>query len=267
MRAGRRLLAPMLAAAAAVAAAPGATATEQQGLRVDPDRVEVHMLYHPRSVRVTAPVPAGAEVAILLVGAERDLVLKRKGKVLGAIWMNVGDVTFDSVPDVYLLATSCGLDDLAEPASLERLNLGYEAVGARSAGEGTVDPLFKELIRLKEHDGLWSVREGGITVVPATPAATSLQDAVPEALATADFALPAKAPIGEYRVLAYTFVRGRAELSGEGRVQVTEGGVAVIIARLASAHGLVYGILAVLVAAGAGLLTGVVFGRGTRKAH
>jgi len=48
---------------------------------------------------------------------------------------------------------------------------------------------------------------------------------------------------------------------------VRQGGVPAFIADLAAEHGRVYGVLAVAVAVGVGLLTGVVFGVGSRGGH
>ncbi|MCG6988540.1 MAG: TIGR02186 family protein [Gemmatimonadetes bacterium] len=258
MRAVFRLLAPTFVVAVALVLS-GEASEAQESLVIQPSVVNVHMLYHESTVHVTAPVLADDEVAILLVGQERSLTLKRKGKVLGLIWMNVGDVTFETVPDVYLLRTTCALSSLAAPAVLTRLDLGFDALAARSGGGATADTLFDELVQLKERDGLWDVSEGRVEVMPA--------GAEGGALATADFALPAKVPPGEYRVLAYTFARGNAELVGEGSVRVEQGGVAALITALAGGHSLLYGVLAVLIAGAAGLLTGVVFGRGARKGH
>jgi uncharacterized protein (TIGR02186 family) len=258
MRSVFRLLAP--AFVAAVALAPSGEASQaQESLVVQPSVVSVHMLYHESTVHVTAPVLTDDEVAILLVGQGRSLTLKRKGKVLGLIWMNVGDVTFDTVPDVYLLSTTCALSNLAAPAVLQRLDLGFDALAARSGGGATADTLFDELVQLKERDGLWGVSLKSVTVMPA--------GAEGGALATADFVLPAKVPPGEYRVLAYTFGGGNAELVGEGGVRVEEGGVAAFMSGLSQRHRLLYGILAVFIAGAAGLLTGVVFGRSARKGH
>jgi uncharacterized protein (TIGR02186 family) len=254
-----RLLVPLLLAGS-ILALPGATPQEAPGsLTVEPSRVDVRMLYHETTVHVTAPVPTGAEVAILLVGEKHTLALKRKGKVFGVIWMNVGDVTFEAVPDVYLLSSTCALDDVATPDVLKRLDLGFDALDARSAASAQADSLFGELVQLKERDGLWGVSEDGVTVEPAGGNGG--------AVATTDFVLRAKVPPGEYRVLAYTFEGSAVTLSGEGRVRVAQGGVAAFIADLSERHRLLYGVMAVLIAGAAGLLTGVVFGRGARKGH
>lgn len=258
MSAGSQLPARALLAAAVVALS-GAVPQARPSLVVEPSRVDVHMLYHRTTVHVTASVPVGAKVAVLLVGREQSLTLKRKGKVLGAIWMNVGDVTFEKMPNVYLLSTTGTLTGFAPPAARQHLELGFDALAERNRGRPTADSLFGDLVKLKERDGLWKVAEDGVTVT--TDAAGD------QALAAADFVLPAKAPVGEYRVLAYTSLGGDTQLAGEGRVEVAQAGGAALITGLSRDHGLLYGILAVLIAGAAGLLTGVIFGRSAGKGH
>lgn len=258
MRALRRGLAPALAAAA-VLVVPRTYGADDSVVRIEPERVEMTMLYRGSRVHVEAAVPAGVQAAILVSGDERELALQRKGKALGLIWMNVGDVRFEAVPRLYLLRTTCPLVALAEPEVLIGAGIGVEALRARST-PGASDPaLFDELVRLEWKDGLWNVEESAATLEPAGDAGG--------VVVAADFVLPASTPPGEYRVRVYAFAGGKAELAGEGRLQVTQAGVAGWISGLAASHGLAYGILAVVAAAGAGLFTGVVFGLGSKKGH
>ncbi|MCG6954350.1 MAG: TIGR02186 family protein [Gemmatimonadetes bacterium] len=249
----RALAAAVLAAAFAV---PEPLSPGVQSVQVEPSQVAVKMMYKGAALRVRVPVRDSACVATVLEGDERDLALKRKGKVLGLIWMNVGDVIFEHVPGVYLLRTSCPLVDLARPAVLEELGLGFGALGRGAAAS---DPTLRsELVRLKMRDGLWDVSEGTVTLEPGLDGGKH---------AVTDFFLPPKAAPGEYRVLVYVFEQGEGRLLDESTVQVSRAGVAAFISGLSLRHGLLYGILAVVVAAGAGLLTGVVFGLGGGKGH
>jgi len=258
MRPGPRALVPALVAAAVL----GPIQADPPGgpvVAVDPDRVEMTMLYDGSRVHVRARVRDGAQVAMVLSGGARDLELKRKGKVFGIIWMNVADVRFEAVPDLYLLATTCPLAQLADPEVLQRLGLGLDALGSRSARNVDDPSLFRELARLEWRDGLWNVTEAAVTL--GAPRAGGGR------LAETDFLLPAKTPPGEYRVRVYTFARGEAELAGEAGLRAEQAGAAAVISELALNHGLLYGILAVIVAGAAGLLTGVVFGLGSKKGH
>lgn len=229
------------------------------GVAADPAEVVAGMFYTGATVRVSAVVPAGAEVAMVCRGETHPLVLKRKGKALGLIWMNVGEVSFQAVPEVYLLRTSAPLSRLASAPVLEDLDLGFTALAARSQPTGGQASLFGELVRLKQRDQLWEMAEGTVQVQEAT------EDGA--ALATTDFRLPVRARAGVYRVQVYAFDGGQGELLGSAEVRVTQGGTAALITSLAARHGLLYGILATLIAMAVGLLTGMVFGLGSKGGH
>jgi len=225
-------------------------------MAVEPSEVLAGMFYDGATVHVSAVVPRDAGVAMLCRGEEHPLILRKRGRVLGLLWMNVGDVSFRSVPEVYLLNTSSPLGNL-RPAPHE-LSVGFEAL-ARGCGSESVDPpLFDELVRLKQGDGLWGTAEGAVHVQPAE------EDM---ALATTDFRLPATAEPGVYRILLYTFRDGREELTGSADLRVRRVGLSAFIADLAVRHGTLYGIMAALVAVAVGLLTGLFFGLGSKHGH
>jgi uncharacterized protein (TIGR02186 family) len=253
-----RPLAPALAASV-VFTVPRADAPRIQAATIEPARVEMTMFFTGSRVRVSAPVGPDARVAVVLAGEERTISAKRKGKVLGLLWMNVGDVSFEAVPDVYLLRTSCPLGALADRATLYALGLGMDALGDRSTDTAEDRALFDELVRLKWDEGLWQVAESSVTLQRSQVEAATL--------ATTEFLLPARTPPGRYRVSVYAFEDGRAEVAAEGTLVVVQAGAAALVSNLATHHGLLYGILAVVVAGAAGLLTGVVFGAGSGKGH
>jgi len=252
----RRPFAPTLAALF-VLGVPHAD--EPRPATIEPARVEMTLFFTGSRVRVSAPVDADAHVAVILEGAPRTISAKRKGKVLGLIWMNVGDVRFEAVPDVYLLRTSCPMEALAEHATRDWLGLGLDVLGDRSSASAEDRVLFDELVRLKWNDGLWDVAESSVTLERSPVDGSTL--------AVTEFLLPAKTPPGAYHVSVYAFEAGRAELEAEGTLVVAQAGVARFVSDLATRHGLLYGILAVVAAGAAGLLTGVVFGAGSRKGH
>ncbi|MEJ2215981.1 MAG: TIGR02186 family protein [Gemmatimonadota bacterium] len=248
----------VIVTAAAVAAAQAVPGQLIGGINVDPAEVSAGMFYTGATVHVSAVVPLGAEVAMVCLDEGHPVKLKKKGKALGVIWMNVADVSFGEVPDLYLLRTSNRLDRLAGPAALADLALGYAALQARADPGPGAEALFGELTRLKQRDRLWHVSEGSVHLQPAGSGM---------ALATADFALPAKAPPGAYQVLVYAFRDGTGELAAEGSLRIRQVGVAAFISTLATGQGFLYGGLAALIAVIVGLATGVVFGLGSKGGH
>ncbi len=246
---------------APVDSGPQADSMWVSDVQVEPAEVQAGMFFHGAAVSVSAILPEGLAIAVACVGPDERLVMNRKGKVFGLIWMNVEEVEFNDTPTLYQLETSAELGQLASPDGLQALGVGYGALEARAGTEGdgaSRAELFDELVRLKESEGLYSVSEGTIRTSPAGPGTTRM---------TADFRLPAKTAPGVYGILFFGFSEGRGTLLARGEVLVTQVGAAAFISTLATDHGLLYGALAVAVAVSVGLLTGMVFGLGSKKAH
>ena len=79
-------------------------ATEQAvsvELTLEPSEVRAGMFFDGATVRVSAQVPEGLGVTVSCVGPEGSVVLNRKGKALGLIWMNVGEVAMTNQIQFY----------------------------------------------------------------------------------------------------------------------------------------------------------------------
>jgi uncharacterized protein (TIGR02186 family) len=223
-------------------------------LRAEPGTIPIGLWYDGSEVRLTADVPPGMPVAILLEGKYAPLELKKKGKVWGVLWMNVGDLTYDEVPDAYILATSAPLRDLADEATLAHAGIGYPALALAAGGDAA---FFGEVIKLQEHDGLFSQSEGTVKLQP-TGGRSHVEATLP---------LHAHLPAGEYSIRLIGFDHGTPRCLGSTGVKLEASGVAKQLRALAMEQGLLYGITAVIVALVAGLATGLVFGKGASKAH
>ena len=232
-------------------------------LTIDPSEVKAGMFFDGASVHVSVVVPGEMGIAMSLVGTEAPVTLNRKGKALGLIWMNVGEVEVSGAPNLYLLNTSASLHDLGLPMIRDAVGVGYESLEDRVSLEVPDGPqggedLFGEFVSLKESDGLYTQIEGAVTTERRSDGTV---------LAETVFDLPPKTPAGAYRILVHGFSGGEGLLLGSGAVRLEQVGVAASIRSLAYDHGLAYGILAVVVAIVVGLLTGVLFGLGSKKAH
>jgi uncharacterized protein (TIGR02186 family) len=230
-------------------------------LRVVPETVEVGGFFHGTTVEVVGELPVGYQAAVLLAGGERTLQLKKKGRAWGVLWMSVGGVEFQHVPELYLLAASAGLDDLAPAAERQRLVLGLDMLGASLKTvpqEEDSGVLARELVKLKQHEGLFGFTEGTMRLTPESGA---------PGLLSVQFPLPARVREGSYEVRLWGFRDGIGTLMATSTLTVRRVGVTRLVGTLARQHGFFYGILAVLAALGVGLLTGALFGRGSAKGH
>lgn len=230
-----------------------ATAT---GIVVEPQRVGIDLLYDGTTVEVRAEVPAGYEAAVRLLARPERLELKRLGKRAGVLWMRVGNVTFEHVPAVYQVLTSAPLADIGSPTVLAEWRLGYESLlPDQVPGSG----LRAELVALKEHEGLFALREGALGRGGA--------GAPPQGPLRGTFRLPASAPAGDYGVDLIGFKDRRAVHLGSATLHLEHVGAVGALRRLASYHGLAYGITACLIAIIVGLVTGLLFRPKSDESH
>ena len=237
------------------AAAPA----ESTGMTVSPKRVQIGLFYGGQQISVRAAVPDGGAVAVRVSGSSRDLVLKRKGKKGGLLWMNVGEVDYHAVPSLLIVRSSQPLQSLGSIHVLRELGLNYEALESLAVDTNDQEArcLFGEMVKLKEREGLFSIKKDGIQF---SPLGQGLQEA------SATFFLPPKAPPGEYRIDLFAFKDGQGTLLGSGSFALEFSPATAFISDMAREHGLLYGCMAAVIAIFAGLATGFVFG-GKGEAH
>jgi hypothetical protein len=221
---------------------------------VQPKTISIGSFFAGEKVTVRAVVPAGAKVALRLLGPREDLALMRKGRVSG-LWMNVEQVHFQNLPKVYLLWTSEKLAALQEAGSgLPDLPLSYEAFlkgTLERKNPAEVPLLIQELIKLKETDHLYQTLEGTVRTRPLEKGMWDQADAVLE--------LPSKIYPGKYALELIAVKDGRGALLHTSTLEVKLEGFPALVSNLALQRGLLYGILAVLIAMVSGLLIGIVF--------
>ncbi len=104
------------------------------------------------------------------------------------------------------------------------------------------------LVRIFKEGGLYQYREGAVKIDHCT--------------FEASLVVPASAPLGEYTVYCYFVENGRARLVGQETFRVTPGGLIRWLTYYAQANAALYGFLSAFVAVMAGLMVGVVFGKG-----
>jgi len=230
---------------------------------VEPVSIGVDLFFSGATLHVLGTIPAGQQAAVYCVGKEGPLRLKKKGRVLGLLWMNTADIFVESVPSLYILATSAPVARLAPADVLARLGVGWDALeaganirGPSSAEEGHA--LFRELVRMKTHEGLYALAESAALIKPAASG---------ELEVLADLPLPALSPPGDYQVRLVAFGGGEGVLVGETPLRIRQQGATAFVSRMALERGLLFGVVSVVVAIAAGMLTGIAFGRGSRSSH
>lgn len=196
------------------------------------------------------------DVIVVLEGMPTPLIARRKSNIAG-LWVNTDSVSFESVPSYYAIASTRPIEEIADPALLERHAIGHDyarlSPAARSAvatEPGELKDYKDAVIRLKQNDGLYVMRDYAVIFIG-------------KSLFRASIALPANVPVGPLTARVYLLREGQLLSSFQSRVLLERSGLELWIYRSAMRHPLYYGLATVLLATLAGLLASMPLRRKT----
>jgi uncharacterized protein (TIGR02186 family) len=214
--------------------------------------------YNGQEITVTGTMPADAAALIRVTGKMEHNHLKQKGRALGILWMNQGSVEIAQVPRVFQLYLPEAVQTQHAVKSLQRLGLDAVREQAEIVSKaGDKDELFAEFVKLKQKAGLYGTIPDTIGYGQASAGVKSFH---------CTLSMPSDLPPGNYTIEVFAIRDDTVVAQAAQLLEAKETGMTAFIASLAFQHGTLYGVLAVLIALIAGLLTGVVF-KGGKGAH
>jgi uncharacterized protein (TIGR02186 family) len=197
------------------------------------------------------PLKSNYDLVVTVYGPRADLTTWRKERLFG-IWINAESRRFLGVPLYLSVFSNRPLETIAPPDVLRRQQLGLsnvllmQRIGPDYADVVATDPFRRAFVRLRSENGLYREQPNAVTFL--TP--TLFRTGIP---------LPAQVPIGTYTVdiklLSDGVVVGRTETAFE----IVKVGFEQFVASAASVHGLLYGLVTVLMALTTGWLASIVF--------
>jgi hypothetical protein len=227
------LLAVLFLACPAFAAAP-------VSMTIRPNLVAIGTGFNGTKLTVTGAVPQGASAVIRLLGEPRNKTFKKKGKALGLLWMNLGEVEIKGVPDVFLVGT-----DGASEVNWEHSDLAFQSVKG-----DTDDGTYDEFIKLMEADGFYEVEKGIIQYTGEEEGMRSFR---------AELSIPSAMHQGVYRVEVLAVQDGQVADMAAEELHTKLTGLPAFLSKLAFDHSLLYGVAAVIIAILAGLFMSLIF--------
>ncbi len=236
-------------------------AETQLSVHVNPSRIAMGTTYNGCEVFVSGLLPKDAEILIRVRGKQGEAHFKKKGKALGLLWMNMGTVEMDHVPVMMLLAPSDELARMMEKQgdSWRSLGLGFDALKQEIAiapDSEDKDMIIGELLKLKQREGLYDIQKSAIRYE---------EQGVDKAF-HAVIHFPSALTPAAYSLETFAIRDGNVIARDSRTIEAKMVGWPAFLAGLAFQHGLLYGILAVLVALAAGLFIGYIF-RGDSGGH
>lgn len=191
------------------------------------------------------------DIVVVLVGPKELVTVRRKQQMFG-IWLNGASLSFSDVPSSYSVATTRPLSAIADSSDIKILQIGLDNLSVLPDAKGQTEDeiaIFRaSLSRLKVSQDLYLERIGGVEFLSPT-------------LFKAKLAVPANVPIGKHTARAFLFRDGKFLNAKFAEMQVKKIGFEQFTYDLAHNNGLLYGIIAVLIAIATGWLASVVFSK------
>ena len=230
---------------------PGlALADSPMTISTSPGTILMGARYDGIKLKVEGNVPAGSDVVLRFTGAPEELLLREKGKVFGLLWMNVGKVALQNVPKVCLIDSSRSFDELGAAAASFRLESLSSSIGTEKDAAAPDIDVIHELLLLKKNDHLYNESAGGVLLG---------QDKGDVRTFSADIAIPSALAPGHYTVEAMAVRDGAIAGKASSAVEATLSGFPGWLSKMAFNRGLLYGVLATVIAIVSGLVIGLVF--------
>jgi uncharacterized protein (TIGR02186 family) len=191
----------------------------------------------------------GGDVLVVVRGPNHEETVRRKEKKT-IIWANGKEVTFESAPSFYFLASTRPLDEFLSKSVAKTEQIGYPALTLQAKDgkvEGdNIEEFRKALIRNKQRQGLYGIGPGLVRFKGKHLFRTQLH-------------FPANVPVGDYKIDIYLFKGDKIVNKKTMVLPVQKFGAEAFIYNFAHRHALPYGVLAILIAAVAGWLANIIF--------
>ena len=194
------------------------------------------------------------DVVVIVEGVGEELITRRKSNVAG-IWINTSAVIFRSVPSYYAIASSKPLDEITEPLLLDQHDIGFQHItltpksrAKLKISDSELNKFRSGILRNKQKQRLYVENEFGVVFVG-------------DNLFRATIDLAANVPVGPLKTRVHLFREGILLDTFESQVQLAREGVGRYLYNFAIGYPLLYGIVAVIVAAGSGWAASTYFSR------
>ncbi|MFZ5447903.1 MAG: TIGR02186 family protein [Thermodesulfobacteriota bacterium] len=222
--------------------------------------IDIGLSYHGDQIFFFGVNPvAGSDVVIKLTAEKEEAIkLSVKGRV-GPFWMTVKQYEVTGAPFIYKIHANKPLSQIISEETAKELELGYEAVRGNMKmhlirGEAAPEDealVWKGLLKIKERANLYNIVEDPRRLEISEGKAFKHY-----------FRFPPAATEGKYKVESFCFQNGELVGYGKDIIEIKKVGLENWLTQTSQNSPVFFGIMAVVIAVGAGLLVGVIFGKG-----
>jgi uncharacterized protein (TIGR02186 family) len=233
-------------------------------MKSDNDDIKIGFFYHGSTITISGELDSGKDgdqdpidLVVKIASPDGHQAFRKKGKVGGLLWMTVGNLKFEHVPNLYLLRSTSKLEDVLDPEEMEKNEIGYPALRHRVEiapvlNEEERTRWFNEFVKFQENSNLYTSSVGGISTILQNGRLTYHIVTV----------WPYQATPGDYIATVYAIKNKKVAEKKETKIHVEQVGSVKTLAEMAKNNAAFYGLISILIALTAGFGVGVIFGKG-----
>ena len=228
---------------------PAAAALELVVLGLSQDRVAITADFDGSEILIfgavkrESPIPDGPplEVIVAVAGPSEPVMVRRKEKKFG-IWVNTDSVLVDSAPSFYAVATSAPFNEIISDTEDLRYRISIKRA-IRSVGAAMhirqAQDFAEAVVRIREDEGLYSIRENTVAVDEQTLFRTSID-------------MPADLTEGDYLTRIFLMRGGQVISEFETTIDVRKVGLERFLYNMSRQQPVWYGLMSLVIAIAAG---------------
>ena len=188
------------------------------------------------------------DIVVVLKGPTRSIVLREKSRLAG-IWVNADSAEFRSAPTFFAVASSKPIAQIVDDKTAAIYELGLPWL--QLSPIGSYNPkeqarMSAGLVDLMSREGLYQQDQRGVQISE-------------QVLYQTRISLPSSVQTGTYTAETFAINHGRVVASAVSRVVVKKQGFERVVAQFAEQNGLFYGLIAVTLSVGMGIVAGRLF--------
>lgn len=188
-----------------------------------------------------------ADIMVVLKGPDQSITMREKQKVAG-IWINADSARFRSAPSFYAIASSRPIGRVVDERTAAIYEMGVDKLQLSPSSlndSAELDRFQKGLIDLRERAGLYVERPGTVEITDGV-------------LYRARLPLPARVIVGNYTAETFLVQDGRVVAAAVRDITIRKSGFERFMAVAAEQWPFVYGMVAMMLAAGMGWAAGAI---------
>ena len=212
---------------------PAVSLTNPMIADISQNAIEIRSDFNGTQLLIFGARNVPGDLVIAVRGPSINTTLRRKERIAG-MWMQVDQRHYDNVPIFYALSSTKPLNRIASPAVLQSLGLGERRI-TEASNPKTDEQFDQALAALLTKKRWWQSPFGQITYFG-------------ESLFKARLTLPDTLPSGNYTAEVYLFNRGQMIGFQTIPLRSFKTGFDARIANAAKNDGLLYGLIAIVMA-------------------